>query len=462
MIDGAIPAQYQPRPILAPRRNDRPENRAGAADPFHQNLLSALTPQMWARGLALRATSAGQEYSGGTGAAAPADARKAAGSDAGMGDQDNASSEIATAIGHVDPTTLAAQLLVTPFASGRSELARAVPKPGTDDAGTRGASNRPSADDAQALPGDSDRSSRAGQTRESRGSPTVHAGTPSGDSQGPSAVGTRPPSAQEMTAGAPTVSPSVPNGPVRAIAVSNAAPGSPAGPAGTVRPASSTGAAPRSGEGVRAMPGAPLARAISTSRGAGASPTARNAAPSILRAEPDTPVGQFGRGLSAVLRQGGGSVTLRLNPESLGHVKISLSLEESRVWARFEAANPETRQLLTQHADSLRQALEARGLSVEHITIVHEADSAPTSTGRASDSPAPPQHSRTAFENNDHTPGRDRHAGQNPEQSTGGAPWSGEHDRAAETHGEILNLGPTTPYAGLEAGELWLRLDAIA
>jgi flagellar hook-length control protein FliK len=94
--------------------------------------------------------------------------------------------------------------------------------------------------------------------------------------------------------------------------------------------------------------------------------------PRFVPAEADDKfAAQLGRGFAAALRQGGGSVTLRLRPEALGDLKIRLELSGSQVDARFEAASDQARGLLSESLGSLRSALEARGLEVAglHVTV---------------------------------------------------------------------------------------------
>lgn len=78
---------------------------------------------------------------------------------------------------------------------------------------------------------------------------------------------------------------------------------------------------------------------------------------------------QLERGIQAVLRQQGGSVTMRLRPDSLGDLRIQLNLSGGDVTARFDAREESARRLLEQSVDQLRSALEARGLRVGRIEI---------------------------------------------------------------------------------------------
>lgn len=78
---------------------------------------------------------------------------------------------------------------------------------------------------------------------------------------------------------------------------------------------------------------------------------------------------QIGRGLSAALKQKGGSVTLRLTPHALGALRVQIMIDGKEVVARLEATSPATREMLSQNLDVLKQALESRGLKAEQIQI---------------------------------------------------------------------------------------------
>jgi flagellar hook-length control protein FliK len=67
--------------------------------------------------------------------------------------------------------------------------------------------------------------------------------------------------------------------------------------------------------------------------------------------------------------QKGGIVTMRLQPEALGAVRIQMTIEQGVVQARFEAATPEARDLLNKHMETLRASLEAKGLSVDRLQV---------------------------------------------------------------------------------------------
>lgn len=115
----------------------------------------------------------------------------------------------------------------------------------------------------------------------------------------------------------------------------------------------------------------PVAASVDRAAGSAArAPLRAGAAAAPPRAHAQTePVEQVHKGLATVLRHRGGTVTIRLTPESLGPVRIRLDVGEGRVTAKFEAATDGARRLLEANLDGLRASLEARGLTVERLDI---------------------------------------------------------------------------------------------
>jgi flagellar hook-length control protein FliK len=100
-------------------------------------------------------------------------------------------------------------------------------------------------------------------------------------------------------------------------------------------------------------------------------------APSPFKLEQESALSaQVSRGLAQVLKGGGGEITLRLRPEQLGEVRAQVRMEHGVVSVRIEAASEEARSLLERDSSSLRSALEARGLTVEHVRVEGPARSA--------------------------------------------------------------------------------------
>lgn len=75
------------------------------------------------------------------------------------------------------------------------------------------------------------------------------------------------------------------------------------------------------------------------------------------------------RGLASVLTQGGGRMTVVLRPERLGEVRVRMEARGGVVSARMSASTEAARRTLEAGLDSLRAALESRGVRVESLEI---------------------------------------------------------------------------------------------
>ena len=113
-------------------------------------------------------------------------------------------------------------------------------------------------------------------------------------------------------------------------------------------------------------------------------PKAAAKPPSPFRTEQQVRA-QVERGLAAVLRQRGGSVTLRLTPASLGELRVKMTVKGAKVEADFEPSTKQAQRLLEQNLSALRSALEAKGLAVERLHVA-DAPEAHTGGGAAGDS----------------------------------------------------------------------------
>ncbi|MFB3431846.1 MAG: flagellar hook-length control protein FliK [Phycisphaerales bacterium] len=84
--------------------------------------------------------------------------------------------------------------------------------------------------------------------------------------------------------------------------------------------------------------------------------------------EGEAPTGKaVARGMNAVLRQGGGALTMRLSPASLGEVRIEMSMHNGRVSVQFDVGNVAAYQAIKGQMTELRQSLEQRGMTVERV-----------------------------------------------------------------------------------------------
>jgi len=90
-------------------------------------------------------------------------------------------------------------------------------------------------------------------------------------------------------------------------------------------------------------------------------------APAAGPAEEFSP--QIVRGFLAMTRTSGGAMTMRLEPESLGSLRIQMHVSQGRVAVQFHAETAQARGLLTQHLETLRTAMESHGLRLENVQI---------------------------------------------------------------------------------------------
>ncbi|MGP1271914.1 MAG: flagellar hook-length control protein FliK [Phycisphaerales bacterium] len=150
------------------------------------------------------------------------------------------------------------------------------------------------------------------------------------------------------------------------------------GLAGVARVSASVGSggAPASGGNASGSPLLSLVREASTRSEA---LVQRSSSPSPGRDAPEAGA-QVQRGLAQVLRQGGGSLTLRLTPNDLGEVRVSLQLAGGRVSGTIEATTESARDLLQQQLDTLRSSLERRGVTVDRLDV--RLQEGPESTSR--------------------------------------------------------------------------------
>lgn len=104
----------------------------------------------------------------------------------------------------------------------------------------------------------------------------------------------------------------------------------------------------------------------------------------LPRAAPEPVVSKVLEGLSNAISSGRGTVTLRLTPETLGHVKLRVEVFDGAVSARLEASTAQARELLSRSLDLLRSALEAQGFVAARLEVeLGEARQGPADHGAA-------------------------------------------------------------------------------
>ncbi|MEZ6318039.1 MAG: flagellar hook-length control protein FliK [Phycisphaerales bacterium] len=240
---------------------------------------------------------------------------------------------------------------------------------------------------------------------------------------------------------------------VGAAAVAGAgAPTGPTGSSGTTTPAAAA---------LERLTSLGNARTQSTESAPKTTPSARHPA-----------LAQVQRGLAQVLKEGGGTVNLRLNPRSLGEVKVELTLKEGVATARFEASSESARRLLSDNLTTLRQALEAKGVRVESLSVEVREGERPTESanGQRTGTDAGPGHkgdgtpdgldarSETGAEGGSRGDARDAH-----QALSGGAGTRARGDGDAELpeHADITDDLADESGRGALRGA-WVGLDMVA
>lgn len=274
--------------------------------------------------------------------------------------------------------------------------------------------------------------------------------------------------------------------PAAASAAASAA-GSTAGTTTTAAPSSTSTASAGAGVGAAAVAGAstptgptgssgtttPAAAALErlTSLGNARTP-ATESAPKTTPSARHPALAQVQRGLAQVLKEGGGTVNLRLNPRSLGEVKVELTLKEGVATARFEASSESARRLLNDNLTTLRQALEAKGVRVESLSVEVREGERPTESanGQRTGTDAGPGHkgdgtpdgldarSETGAEGGSRGDARDAH-----QALSGGAGTRARGDGDAELpeHADITDDLADESGRGALRGA-WVGLDMVA
>lgn len=74
-------------------------------------------------------------------------------------------------------------------------------------------------------------------------------------------------------------------------------------------------------------------------------------------------------GLKVSLDNNGGEVKMKLNPESLGEVRIKLSVNEGMVKAEIVVENPEIKSIIEADSSFLRESLGAHGLTLDKCVV---------------------------------------------------------------------------------------------
>ncbi|MEO0511706.1 MAG: flagellar hook-length control protein FliK [Planctomycetota bacterium] len=171
---------------------------------------------------------------------------------------------------------------------------------------------------------------------------------------------------------------------------------------------------------------------------------------------------QVSRGLAQLLRSDGGSLRLKLAPNTLGEVQIDLRVSQGRVDGVLSADNDVARGLLDRELASLRAALEARGVTVDRLEVRSLAEPAGSPGGGSAEgrgaSDGQDTHGAGSGRQQQRERGasRDRVPTERRADEIGGADTTGSPG-AGTLVPERLAVAP-----GAMGRELTLRLDTLA
>jgi flagellar hook-length control protein FliK len=156
-----------------------------------------------------------------------------------------------------------------------------------------------------------------------------------------------------------------------------------------------------------------------------------------LNTEEPATTGRVIRGLTAMLAQRGGSMTMRLDPPALGHLRVQMTIAGGTVTAEFQPGTTEAQALLDRSIATLRSALESQGLTVERLTV-HAAPSSSATRETADDQSQ--QQNQASRNQSDAGDGRSRGRGDDPsQQDTPKQNFSANFAEAFETNAATAN-----------------------
>ncbi len=217
-------------------------------------------------------------------------------------------------------------------------------------------------------------------------------------------------------------------------------------------------------------PTQPFDRAITALRSLGADKAAPRSKAPPPQAGANTPgaraetgkalLAQVSRGFASILRDKGGSLSIRLRPDTLGELKINLRVQGGGVEATFKVDNAQARDLLQSNLSQLKQTLESSGVRVDHLRV--ELDNA-----RTQDAAGPRAEYRghggdgsPGFDDPSETGGRDGDSRQQQDGSRGGAQGRAPQHGAGDSPPSPESLSGLDAEADRDAA--WIGLDTLA
>lgn len=113
-------------------------------------------------------------------------------------------------------------------------------------------------------------------------------------------------------------------------------------------------------------------------------------------------------GIKVSVEQGGGEVKMKLNPESLGEVRIKLNVSSGVVRAEITVENPEVKRIIESDSSFLRDSLGSHGLTLDKCVI---------EVGRSFEAGTREKSDEASFSGDEQRPMKDRDEKENRENS---------------------------------------------
>ncbi|MBL4700435.1 MAG: flagellar hook-length control protein FliK [Phycisphaeraceae bacterium] len=82
-----------------------------------------------------------------------------------------------------------------------------------------------------------------------------------------------------------------------------------------------------------------------------------------------TNIARVSRALQNATQQKGGTITIRMMPPELGHVRVDIQMHGGKVSASFQTEHQSVQSLMSRELNQLRQALEKQGFTVDKLEV---------------------------------------------------------------------------------------------
>jgi flagellar hook-length control protein FliK len=138
---------------------------------------------------------------------------------------------------------------------------------------------------------------------------------------------------------------------------------------GNAKAVDAAGASADASKSAPHAPGVPAPAPAPLSHAAQPSDAMTTLQPSVAPEARPTPPPLTARALGVVAKQQGGTLTMRLDPPSLGDLRVTMTIERGSVVADITPSTRVAHDLLSNGLTALREALERQGLHVERLSV---------------------------------------------------------------------------------------------